>query len=527
MKEENTQLGVFWGSEALYFVNGQQQSDNSQKFFKVLLQKESSQKVLDSTFSPEGMQILSNLQESLRQNNIASASINLSLPSKDIIFRSFVIPWMMASEIKSVVEFEASKYIPFALKELSYAYHAMPIQGSEIKRIRIIFVAIKKETLEKCTAVLEEASLNVKIVEPAPLSLIRCLLYTQHINPDQVIAVIGNRCDFGKIIIVDQATPLFVREFQINSPGGERPVVAGPPLFHRLTNEIRISLEYFNRQDPVLQVKDLLFLSSDESEDYISTIQNSFNMPVKFVNPSSVLAENKIADVDQINFINAYGASLIHEVDPKVSFDLSLQRLKTTKITAGSLKKKTNVRSVVQTAIISVIIILGSLSLSRFMNIKDTKQITLLKQQLGPHQSASTEKLKKTNQELLDKLNGFKSIRINSDVSFFLTTFPEMMPYGTWLENVNIVYLPPTKPGTKIKNNTKTNLMAESKLTIDITGLVYAEAPQERFKIINKLVSNIKNDQKYSKMFGDVSLENVKSQKYAGYNVTSFQLKLK
>src|SRR6185503_7982496 len=257
-------LGVYWDGNTLYFVDTDQGAPR--RMASTPFAHEALQKALNNTLSPEGTKTIAFIQEILRRNKISNTAINLALPSREIIFRSFIVPWMQSKEIKGVVEFEATKYIPFALKELAYSYHAMNVTKDGNRRLRIIFVAIKKETLKRYTKLLEEAALHVSSAEPAPLSLIRALAKKEKIKEEEeVVAVIDKRDKLGRIIIVQQNTPLFVREFQLNitdNPAMDATVDAAELL--RLTNEVRISLDYFNRQEKEVHVSKILYLTDDD-----------------------------------------------------------------------------------------------------------------------------------------------------------------------------------------------------------------------------------------------------------------------
>ena len=48
-------------------------------------------------------EILTQFQQQFQKQSFKKNQINLALPTRDIIFRSFVIPWMQTNEIKNVV----------------------------------------------------------------------------------------------------------------------------------------------------------------------------------------------------------------------------------------------------------------------------------------------------------------------------------------------------------------------------------------------------------------------------------------
>ena len=110
--EEKNNLGLYWDSHMLCFV--ETVGVRSKKMFSVAYQPGSPRMIKDNKLITENMQITTAIQDAFSQNNISTSTLNLSLPIKEIIFRSFVIPWMRSHEVKSVVSFEVLKYIPFS-----------------------------------------------------------------------------------------------------------------------------------------------------------------------------------------------------------------------------------------------------------------------------------------------------------------------------------------------------------------------------------------------------------------------------
>ena len=261
MAETNTHIGLSWGKDCLYVV--QVTGAQPQIMFKIPLSREAKLSLERGAYSSGSVDLVTTIEEAFRQNNLGPSTVHLSLPTNDIIFRSFIIPWMQTSEIKGVVEFEVNKYIPFSLNELAFSYHPTTITEEGIKRIRIVFVAIKKQTLDNYTNILEQAGLSVGLVEPASISLMRSLEFKNLIPKDKTIAIVEQGESLGKIIIIDKEIPQFVREFQLKittATGQEEN--DSKAIYTRIINEIRISLDYFSRQNTHLDVKEILFLSA-------------------------------------------------------------------------------------------------------------------------------------------------------------------------------------------------------------------------------------------------------------------------
>ncbi|MEI6358393.1 MAG: pilus assembly protein PilM, partial [Verrucomicrobiota bacterium] len=81
--------------------------------------------LLDGGASPdiksvsEDARLLELLHKTIRNKGFSTLDTYLSFSLKEILVRWFLIPWMRPHEIQGVVTFEARKYIPFPLDEVS------------------------------------------------------------------------------------------------------------------------------------------------------------------------------------------------------------------------------------------------------------------------------------------------------------------------------------------------------------------------------------------------------------------------
>ena len=158
----DTYLGAYWDSHSIHFV--EIENESPQKMISVDFSEDESNIASLANDSESSIKFATNIQKAFSAKSVLSNHVNLALPTKDIIFRSFNIPWMPSHEIKGVVDFESSKYIPFSLEELFFAYHPITINKDGNKKIQIIFVAIKKDALQNYLEIINQAGLNVDIV---------------------------------------------------------------------------------------------------------------------------------------------------------------------------------------------------------------------------------------------------------------------------------------------------------------------------------------------------------------------------
>ena len=102
---------------------------------------------------------------------------------KEIILRSFVIPFLKPDEVENVIKFEAKKYMPFEIQDLSFVFHTIPILENQTKRLLVIFFAVRKEVLARYERICKQANVPIVYSEPYMVSLTKALLFKKRLNP--------------------------------------------------------------------------------------------------------------------------------------------------------------------------------------------------------------------------------------------------------------------------------------------------------------------------------------------------------
>ncbi|MBI5149678.1 MAG: pilus assembly protein PilM [Candidatus Omnitrophica bacterium] len=524
---EDRRIGVFWGKTALSFVEAV--SGKPGRTFSVPLKENGSGSASAGPFNTAGAETISLIQNVFRQQKIPASTVNLSLSAKDIIFRSFIIPWMQPNEIKGVVDFEASKYVPFALSELSFSFYPMTIVEGNIRRIRVIFVAIKKAVLEGYTKILEGASLRVNISEPGTLSLIRALVSKDLLPKDETIALIERGAEAGNIVVVDHCLSQFVREFQLRIPGSDQAPVDPQVLMARMTNEVRISLNYFNRQEERFKVKRVMFVPPFADPDAARRLEEDLRMPVASIPTESILAA---PGVNGIDFLKAYGAAIHQGVTLPADLNFSEGKQKTIKTISQKPAVATPVRY--KTMILTFLVCLPVVALPFFLSGPSVGQKEIQKKdlmaQLKSSKDVSAQKMKQDNEKITARMSYFKGLSVSSGVSSLLALISSLLPEGAWVDQLDIVY--PDIVSSEKKSVTsaaaplkKTIKPSGGNVTVDIKGYVYSSNPGEQFKLVNELLANFKGDKGFSSLFESINFETIQTKDFGKYPATFFFLK--
>lgn len=523
-------LGVFFGKNSLSVVETEEQEPV--KFFTAdynLFEQGTTGRNSPKS-APLEIKLTAILQKILREQKITSTEAGLSLPSKDVIFRSFPIPWMPANEIKQVVDFESRKYIPFKLSELSYIYHPVTIPDKINKAIRILFTAIKNDALENYCKILAEAGLRVKFIEPAPISLIRVLTFKKLIPRGQRIAVVQADESEGKIIIIEQGIPQFIRDFQlgpvVNEP--EKSAQNKETAHLKLFNEVKISLDYYGRQNTRDNVSGIITLSEsgEKTNEFSESFGKELGIPVTTLDAKSILNKQSVNTID---LLNAYGMGLRNTAPLAVNFDLQRKIEGRPTEESGSQEiTPINYRSFAKVAVICLVLIAAAFGLSNLSIEEQKKKLESFKKQAGIFQDSSEDALEKKVQEINKKQDVYKSVPLKSDVTFFLNIIPRFLPQGAWLKELTINFFPGSTDSTNPSRSGEFRAISsqpqkEKQVKINMTGYAFVENTNQQLRLVKNLISNMKNNKEFMRFFKNVSFT-TETTELNGYPVTYFKI---
>jgi Tfp pilus assembly PilM family ATPase len=516
-------LGIFWGANAFSVIESNQ--DAPVKTFRVPFNPSSlSEPSPPTTINTDDIRLVSILKEALNVNKVGVTDVHLALPSKDIVIRSFVIPLLKPNEIKGVVEFEIKKYIPFNLKELAYSFHASPLIEDKVKRMRVHFVAIRREILEHYSSILKQSGLNVIFSEPAPMCLARALITKKYVKPDQKVAIVQTDYYDSRIIVFDSGVVQFVRDFQLHSPALNTPPPDPELLKKKLFNEIKISLDFYMRQFKSEKISEVLAISFDPTQDLVAQLQQELEMPVRTVDPHTIVNSPNAMD---IGAINAFGSVLTPHAKTAL-FNLSGSTTVTKSNIPSGIQIPEEYLPAVKVGVICVLLVLGTLFFTKFHVAQTKKQYDRLVEEQGPFIDMSLETIQQRVDDNNNKLETLKNIFRPTEMSLFLVRIPKLLPDGVWLTELNLQYLdiaektPEGASAANIPSKAATGAVA---LSLDVAGYAYMLDANQQFKVVYSFIGALKSDNLLKKYLKNVNLSSpIQSEQHEKDTVTSFRI---
>lgn len=98
----------------------------------------------------------------------------LAVSGRNLFVREISMPAMKEAELKSALEWELEKYVPYAAEKCYYDF-AVIGQGQSEFETRILFVAIPREQVDILAELVKEAGLRPLVVDIEPLAIVRTL----------------------------------------------------------------------------------------------------------------------------------------------------------------------------------------------------------------------------------------------------------------------------------------------------------------------------------------------------------------
>lgn len=271
---------------------------------------------------PEEIKIVALLKDELRKNKIEAKNATVALSGMDLIIRTFEMPLLPAKELPGAIHFEVKKYIPFKIEELVSDSQAQLDKTS--RTYFVLFVGIKKETLEKYFSILDQLGIKINSIEYSGFGILR-VMQLGGFKEKGVFGVISidvkeeNEADFT---VMENGIPLFSRDIKLVSgsqgiPKGQEAAAAG--AFEKLKTDIRISLDYYNHKFPTKKIEEFILISTPDSRTDVEAFAQKLDLPFRFIEPSKITG---IPESFSLSFLKAYSSALSDAVKTNVKINI-------------------------------------------------------------------------------------------------------------------------------------------------------------------------------------------------------------
>ena len=502
-------LGINFGSDALDLIEIEKQDIVTHCHVPYLEVKDRAE-VVETI---DEIKLAAILQKNLRDKRIETDEIFATVPSKEVLLRTFLIPYLPSAEIKTAINFEARKFVPIKLDMLYYDYLTRKTKDKEAKKLKAHFVAIKREVMDKFVYALDNSNLKTLSIETSPFSLQRLLLHKKLIKPKSNIILIEASQKEGNVSIVEGGFPQLIRDFKLSRISKD--VYANEPesLSVLLNKEVRLSFDYYLRQSPKAVIDKIFLFTNNREEQLRDNLSKEFNIPAELINASEILNLDKDA---RIGVLKAYGAAIRSFVSTPTKIDLFRKRkVEEAKERVGAEFKEIPVdkMSLIRTSIIAAVFIL------LFYLFVDFSQISTLNQKLKKltqkrmslkHKSGVSDlvgllSLKSDYEKRIESLKKSKNYIEASLTTPLLNILPSLVPDGVWLNSMDL-------------------RMDQQNLEFRLVGMAYLESEMEQSSSVNSFLNGIKESKQFQESFDIIDLDFIKQKTVDEFPVTEFSI---
>jgi len=146
----------------------------------------------------------------------ASAPVATALAGHSVIVKRISLPVMSEAELAESIRWEAEQYVPFDIEDVHLDYKIL--EGSSLSgegNMDVLLAAAKKEKINEYVAVINQAGLNVSVVDIASFAVQNAFEANYEVEPAQVVALLDIGAAVASISVLFGGTSVYWRDISI------------------------------------------------------------------------------------------------------------------------------------------------------------------------------------------------------------------------------------------------------------------------------------------------------------------------
>ena len=274
------------------------------------------------------------LKEMFRTDSLSTNFVAASLSGKSVIVRFVKFLKMHKKDLRSALEYEAEKYIPFDLEQVFMDF-AILEQDENSKHLDIALVVAKRECVTDLLRVCKEAELVLKAIDIDSLACFNTFVFSYPEESKKTCALINIGAKVTNLLICTGGQPSFCRDvffggedvsaglskkmnityedadkvkYDFNNRADEEKKVYFRELISYLLTEIKLSIDYFIKQNQGGQIEKIYITGGTSEIDYLLQVfEDVLGVRTERMDP---LRNIMIDDSIDNQLVNKYLASL-------------------------------------------------------------------------------------------------------------------------------------------------------------------------------------------------------------------------
>ena len=226
--------------------------------------------------------IIEAIKKVFKENNVKPGDVITAIPSEETMVRYFQMPKIPKQERKAAVNFEAKRYIPFRMEDVVSDFQVLPSKTVP-NSMDVVFVAVKKNTIEQYLNMLIAAGLRPMIIESAPFSLMRAFNAAGQINTKINTAIVNINLGTLNVSILRNGVPYIIRDIPLSEIAPEDK--SFEPVFEKILAEIKLSFDFYEKQFPNEVIDKIIIYSKLPLGNWHEIVGKELQIPVEVGDP--------------------------------------------------------------------------------------------------------------------------------------------------------------------------------------------------------------------------------------------------
>lgn len=167
---------------------------------------------------------------------LSNKEVNISISGPSLVVRYIELPKMKEEELASSMKFEASKYIPFDIKDT--ILDCKIIENIGQGKIRVLLAAAKKDAISSRLKLIQDAGLSANIIDCDAFAMSNAFLFNYpDVKEGSSTALLNLGEKSALINILRNKAPQFTRSLELDAHDSAH-----------LLEEVKLSLHYYENQ---------------------------------------------------------------------------------------------------------------------------------------------------------------------------------------------------------------------------------------------------------------------------------------
>lgn len=525
-------VGLYIGSQSadLVSLRGSFQHPELVHFGRVQLPKQGnwrSQARLEETISPAAAdlaggppatplpEVADAVGALLERLHLANPRLHVAIASEAVVIRYFQMPFIPAGERKAAVAFEAKKYLPFKLEELTTDYQILT-HKTEPNLMRVMFFGVKSEILSTFVTLFKTLGLSPASLEPASLSLLRLLRQTGQSTPSQAQAILSIERDTASINIARGDLLYLARNVTIPQPALAQEELS-QELLEALIQETRVSIDYYRRRfaSEAEVSKVLLYAKAIEPRQMEEVASALGGLPVELVLPFKKISQAQEAPP---GLAVAAGLALRGLETKKGPPEVNL--LPPAHRSRGYNLFKISLAEGVAAGLL--LFFWYQATHSNLQKLEGRLQELRLRQEpvAGFQAGSDLAVLASARDERDRELNVLRRVQAyRGEYAGFISGIERFLPPEGWLRHLRMEDQLTTEPAKKTKA-----FQVERRRQLTLSGAVYFNNRNLELEAVNSFLASLRSEEIFTLAFSEFSLDAVQRGDFSGEEVTEFYL---